>query len=45
MISVLKENGLYPRGCDNQSSAVCQNRTKTEYGCACRVISEGAINY
>ena len=42
---VLKENGLYPRGCDNEDESECQDRTQKGRGCACRVLREGAINY
>jgi len=40
----IKEDGLYPGGCDDLSVAQCH---KTGYGtgCACKVIREGAINY
>ena len=45
---VLKEDGLYPAGCDN--NIYCdKNNTNGKYAsgssCACRVIREGAINY
>ena len=39
---VLKEDGLYPAGCDNPS--MC-DITKTNVSCACKVLSEGAMNY
>ena len=40
---VLKEQGLYPMGCDyNACSTV---NTSEGYGCTCKVIREGAINY
>ena len=36
----LKENGLFPTGCD---SAYCEGTTG--WGCACKVLREGAMNY
>ena len=36
----LKENGLYPTGCDYD---YCEGTTG--WGCACKVLHEGAINY
>ena len=36
----LKENGLYPTGCDSE---YCEGTTG--WGCACKVLREGAINY
>ena len=40
---VLKENGLHPVGCDNNSSDCI--KTGSGYGCACKVLREGAMNY
>ena len=37
----LKENGLVPSGCDYDD---CQS-TSTGWGCTCKVLREGAINY
>lgn len=44
---VLKENGLAPNGCDQEGycNASSSDSTKGGVGCACKVISEGAINY
>ncbi|MBR6164080.1 type II secretion system protein [bacterium] len=39
---VLKENGLYPAGCDVNA---CNNNNSSGFGCACKVLREGAINY
>ena len=39
---VLKENGLYPVGCDNEDYCKITN---SGYGCACRVLHEGKIDY
>ncbi|MBR6163752.1 type II secretion system protein [bacterium] len=38
----LKENGLYPVGCDD-STHCASNREG--WGCTCKVLREGAINY
>ena len=40
---VLKEDVLYPAGCDN-NSASC-NKTSHGCSCACKVIKEGEMNY
>ena len=40
---VLKENGLYPRGCDDDS--FCGKCNANGWGCACKVLREGAMNY
>ena len=41
---VLKENGLYPAGCD--TSTICTPRKGAwTKNCACRVLREGAMNY
>ena len=40
---VLKKDGLYPAGCDYTDS--CNTVSTAGYGCACRVLREGAINY
>ena len=37
---VLKENGLYPAGCDYDECS-----TAVDLGCTCRALREGAINY
>ena len=37
----LKENGLYPLGCDSEQ---CTDAGNGE-GCACKVLREGAMNY
>ena len=42
-IFVLKENGLFPAGCEG-NSADCTT-SKNGYTCACKVIKEGAFNY
>ena len=38
---VLKETGLYPAGCDVDECSTAQYG----YGCACRVLQEGKIDY
>ena len=41
----LKKNGLYPLGCDSANSS---NQCRTDnmgFGCSCRVLREGAMNY
>ena len=38
----LKENGLFPAGCEYDGG--CAKTTKG-WGCACKVLREGAINY
>ena len=42
---VLKEDGLYPAGCDMPN--YCGNKAKTYNGlaCTCKVIQEKAMNY
>lgn len=40
---VLKEDGLHPSGCDDNSSN-CQV-TSNGTGCACKVLRENAMNY
>ena len=40
----LKENGLYPMGCDDNGSDFC-SASSEGLGCTCKVIREGAINY
>ncbi|MBR6162766.1 hypothetical protein IKQ26_02580 [bacterium] len=41
---VLKENGLYPAGCDDPG--YCNGPSATfGWGCACKVIREGKIDY
>ena len=42
----LKSNGLFPAGCDNpeNSNAKCDTNSQG-WGCACKVLREGAINY
>ena len=39
---VLKENGLFPMGCDTGGSC---SKTSAGWGCACKVIRENAMNY
>jgi len=39
---VLKENGLYPAGCDDITQ--CNNTTRG-FACTCKVLREQAINY
>lgn len=39
---VLKENGLYPSGCDYDD---CLYAGSTGWGCACTVLKENAMNY
>ena len=39
----LKENGLYPLGCD--IDGYCEKSESFGWGCACRVLNEGAMNY
>lgn len=39
---VLKNNGLYPSGCD--FDGLC-DKEHSGYACACKVLREGAINY
>ena len=46
-IFVLKENGIYPMGCDTRGYD-CTNFAAaggSGHGCACKVLTEGAINY
>ncbi|MBR6164008.1 type II secretion system protein [bacterium] len=38
---ILEPNGLYPAGCDNDTC----NKNSTGFGCTCKVLREGAINY
>ena len=38
----LKENGLYPAGCDDETQC---GSTSYGIGCACKVLREGAMNY
>lgn len=40
---VIKENGLYPRGCDGNNT--CNATNSAGWGCACKVLREGAMNY
>ena len=44
---VLKENGLYPDGCDDLTycTSTDNDGNKTGWGCTCKVLREGAINY
>ena len=45
---VIKENGLYPNGCDDERYCDAASTTGNfgkGYGCACKVLREGAINY
>ena len=42
-IFVLKEDGLHPVGCDDNSSDC--HKSGNGYTCACKVLKEGAINY
>ena len=39
----LKENALFPAGCDTSVSQ-CSS-SQTGWACACKVLREGAINY
>ena len=39
---VVKENGLYPSGCDIPNKCTLNNMG---YACACKVLQEGAMNY
>ena len=39
-IFALKETGLYPQGCDSDYCVGTEG-----YGCACKVLNEGAMNY
>ena len=41
------ENGLFPRGCNNENSNECPGtyRGNMGKGCACKVLSENAMNY
>ena len=41
---VLKENGLYPAGCDDRNADDC-NRNGRGYSCACKVLREGKMDY
>ena len=41
----LKENGLFPTGCDESNNQHCTKDTTNGWGCACRVLREGAVNY
>ena len=40
---VLKENGLYPAGCDDES--YCKTKNNMGNACTCRVLTEDAMNY
>ena len=40
----LKENGLFPGGCDDASQAQCY-KNGHGVGCACKALRENAINY
>ena len=40
---VLKENGIYPHGCDIKDVDVC--KTTDGIGCACKVLRESNMNY
>ena len=42
-IFILKEDGLYPAGCEGNSSDC--NKNSTGYNCACKVFRENAMNY
>ena len=47
---MIKENGLLPRGCSNPSYDSCNPNgdnifAYTGYGCACKVLTEKAMNY
>jgi len=45
---VIKENGLYPNGCDDDRYCDANSTTGNfgkGYGCACKVLREGAMNY
>ena len=39
---VLKQNGLYPAGCDKDG--ICM-KDGCSYACTCKVLSENAVNY
>ena len=39
---VLKEDGLHPAGCDDDSYCAPD---KEGYACTCKVLREGAMNY
>jgi len=39
---LLRENGLYPRGCDDDSDCVID---RAGHNCACKVLRENAMNY
>ena len=40
---VIKESGFYPRGCDSDSCS--GSSADSTGGCACKVLTEGAMNY
>ena len=39
---IIKENGLYPAGCDSDTRCIANS---DGHGCACKVLREGAMNY
>ena len=41
----LKENGLYPAGCDDTMNYKCGDAGASNASCACQVIRENAMNY
>ena len=43
----IKENGFFPLGCDNVISdeSACSTKAGHGFGCACKVLREGAMNY
>ena len=41
---VIKEKGLYPAGCDSDG-CLGEGNFGRGYGCACKVLREGAMNY
>jgi len=41
---VIKENGLFPRGCDDVTWCGTEHGGYA-FGCTCKVLKEGAMNY
>ena len=42
---VIKENGLYPQGCDYDTACDPNVVESLTYSCACKILREGAMNY
>ena len=42
---MIKEDGLVPYGCDAENIEDVCSKNNVGYGCACRVLNEGTMNY